>query len=107
SLTEVIIGAIAQRRGVEMAGREEFRARLGVESEQRAQACIDDLSCLGRAAVSLGVRRIVVGTVGTRGKQHLFNLNLNNVESRQVENHIFRMIEGGVKDLIPAVQAAA
>jgi len=106
NLTEVLIGSIAQRRGVEMAGREEFRARLGVESEQRAQACIDDLACLGRAAVSLGVRRIVAGTVGTRGKQYLFNLNLNNVETNRVENHIFHLVDGGVKDLIPAVQSA-
>lgn len=106
NLTEVIIAAIAQRRGVEMAGREEFRARLGVESEQRAQACIDDLSCMGRAAVSLGVRRIVAGTVGTRGKQYLFNLNLNNIETNRVENHIFRLVDGGVRDLIPAVQSA-
>ena len=106
NLTEVIIGSIAQRRGVELAGREEFRARLGVESEQRAQACIDDLGCLGRAAVSLGVRRIVAGTVGARGTQHLFNLNLNNVETNKVENHIFRLVDGGVTDLIKAVQAA-
>jgi hypothetical protein len=106
NLTEVIIASIAQRRGVEMAGREEFRARLGVESELRAQACIDDLACLGRAAVSLGVRRIVAGTVGIRGKQYLFNLNLNNIETNRVENHIFRLVEGGVSDLIAAVQAA-
>lgn len=106
NLTEVIIGAVAQRKGVEIAGREEFRARLGLESEQRGQACIDDLTCLGRAAVSLGVRRIVAGTVGTRGKQYLFNLNLNNVETNKVENHIFRLVEGGLKELIPAVQAA-
>jgi hypothetical protein len=106
NLTEIIIATIAQRRGVEMAGREEFRARLGVESEQRAQACTDDLACLGRAAVSLGVRRIVTGTVGTRGRQYLFNLNLNNVETSRVENHVFRLVEGSVKDLIPVVQAA-
>jgi hypothetical protein len=106
NLTEVIIASIAQHRGVEMAGREEFRTRLGVESEQRSQACIDDLSCLGRTAVSLGVRRIVAGTVGTRGRQYLFNLNLNNVETNRVENHIFRLVDGGVKDLIPAVQSA-
>ena len=106
NLTEVIIGTIAQRRGVEMAGREEFRARLGLESERRAQACIDDLACLGRAGVSLGVRRIVAGTVGTRGKQYLFNLNLNNIETHKVEQHIFRMVEGGLADLIPAVQQA-
>jgi hypothetical protein len=106
NITEVIIAAIAQRRSVEMAGREEFRARLGVESEQRAQACIDDLRCLGRAAVSLGVRRIVAGSVGTRGKQHLFNLTLNDVEAGKAESHIFRLVEGGVPDLIRAVQAA-
>lgn len=106
NLTEVIIATIAQRRGVEMAGREEFRARLGLESEQRAQVCTDDLACLGRAAVSLGVRRIVTGSVGTRGRQYLFNLNLNNVETNRVENHIFRLVEGTVKDLLPVVQAA-
>jgi len=106
NLTEIIIATIAQRRGVEMAGREEFRARLGVESEQRAQACTDDLACLGHAAVSLGVRRIVTGSVGIRGRQYLFNLNLNNVETNGVENHIFRLVEGTVKDLIPVVQAA-
>jgi len=106
NLTEIIIATIAQHRGVEMAGREEFRARLGVESEQRAQACTDDLACLGRAAVSLGVRRIVTGSVGIRGRQYLFNLNLNNVETSRVENHVFRLVEGTVKDLIPVVQAA-
>jgi len=106
NLTEIVIAQIAQRKGVELAGREEFRARLGVENEQRAQACVDDLACLGRAAVSLGVRRIVVGTVGVHGNQFLFTLNLNDVETSTVENHIFRLIEGGVPDLIAAVQAS-
>jgi hypothetical protein len=106
NLTEIIIATIAQHRGVEMAGREEFRARLGMESEQRAQACTEDLACLGHAAVSLGVRRIVAGSVGVRGRQYLFNLNLNNVETNRVENHIFRLVEGTVKDLIPVVQVA-
>src|SRR5882672_7823872 len=66
NITEVIIARIAQRGGVEIAGKEEFRARLGVESDRRAQVCLDDLGCLGRAAVSLGVRRIVAGNIGTR-----------------------------------------
>src|SRR5262249_58037669 len=69
NLTEVIIAYAARHGGFEIAGKEEFRARVGVESEQRAQACLDDISCLGRAGVSLGVRRIVAGSVGTRGPQ--------------------------------------
>ncbi|HET6279633.1 MAG TPA: PEGA domain-containing protein [Polyangia bacterium] len=104
NLTEVIIARTAQRGGTEIAGKEEFRARIGVENERKAQACLDDISCLGRAAVSLGVRRIVAGSVGTRGKQFLFNLNLNNVEDGRVEKRVFRLVEGGIEDLIRAVQ---
>jgi TolB-like protein len=107
NLTEVIIAHAAQHGGFEIAGKEEFRARLGVESEQRAQACLDDTSCLGRAGVSLGVRRIVAGSVGTRGKQVLFNLNLNNVQDGRVESRVFRLVEGGVDNLIKAVQEAS
>jgi len=107
NLTEVIIAYAAQHGGFEIAGKEEFRARLGVESERRAQACLDDISCLGRAGVSLGVRRIVAGSVGTRGKQVLFNLNLNNVQDGKVESRVFRLVEGGVENLIKAVQDAS
>lgn len=106
NLSEVIIARIAQYGGFEIAGKEEFRTRVGVESEQRTQACLDDISCLGRAAVSLGVRRIVAGNVGTRGKQFLFNLNLDNVETGRVEARVFRLVEGGIEDLIGAVQEA-
>jgi hypothetical protein len=106
NLTEVIIARVAQSGHTEIAGKEEFRARLGVENERRAQECLDDISCLSRAAVSLGVRRIVAGNVGARGKQFLFNLTLDNVETGQVEARVFRLVEGGVEDLIHALQEA-
>jgi hypothetical protein len=107
NITEVIIASIARRGGTEITGKEEFRARLGVSNDQRAQTCLDDISCLGRAAVTLGVRRIVAGNIGTRGKQYLFSLNLNNVESGRVEARVFRLVEGGVEDLLRAVQEAS
>jgi hypothetical protein len=107
NITEVIIANVARRGGTEIAGKEELRARLGVESDQRAQACLDDIGCLGRAAVSLGVRRIVAGSIGTRGKQYLFSLNLNNVETGRIEARVFRLVEGGVEDLLRAVQEAS
>jgi PEGA domain len=106
NITEVIIASVAKRGGTEIAGKEELRARLGVESDQRAQVCLDDLGCLGRAAVSLGVRRIVAGSIGTRGKQFLFSLNLSNVETGRTEARVFRLVEGGIEDLLRAVQEA-
>jgi len=104
NITEVIIAWVVQQRGADVTGREEFRDHLGVESEKAAQLCIDDIACLGRAAVALGVRRIVAGNVATRGKQFLFNLNLTNVETGKVENHLFHLIEGGVPELISAIR---
>jgi hypothetical protein len=107
NVTEVVIGYVVKSSKGEVAGKEEFRGRLGVTGDRQAQACIDDLSCLSRAAVSLGVRRIVAGHVGARGKQYLFNLALNNVESGKVEGRVFRLVDGGVEDLIRAVQDAS
>jgi hypothetical protein len=107
NVTEVVIGFVAKRNGAEVAGKEEFRGRLGVTGDRQAQACIDELSCLTRAAVSMGVRRIVAGHVGARGKQYLFNLALNNVESGKVEGRVFRLVDGGVEDLIRAVEDAS
>jgi hypothetical protein len=64
----MVIAAVArQRGGVEVAGKEEFRARLGQMTDQRAQACLEEIACVGRTAVSLGVRRIVTGSGGQPG----------------------------------------
>ncbi len=104
NVTEVVIAQVARQGSFELAGKEEFQMSLGMDSEGRGQACLESMSCLSRAAVSLGVRRIVSGSVGTRGKQFLFSLALNNVESGQVENRVFRLIEGDVQALIKAVQ---
>ena len=105
NVTEMVIAAVArQRSGVEVAGKEEFRARLGQMTDQRAQACLEEIACVGRTAVSLGVRRIVTGSVGTRGRQFLFSLNLHDVEAGRVENRVFRLIEGTQDDLIKAIE---
>jgi hypothetical protein len=107
NVTEVVIGFVARRTGAEVAGKEELRGRLGVTGERQAAACIDDLSCLARAGVSLGVRRVVAGHVGARGRQFLFNLTLNDLESSQVTRRVFRLVDGGVEDLIHAVEDAS
>ncbi len=107
NVTEMVIAAIARRGGVEVAGKEEFRARLGDMSETRAQLCLEEIACVGRTAVSLGVRRIVTGTVGARDKQYLFSLNLHDVEAGKVDNRVFRLIEGTLDDLIKAVEGSS
>ena len=105
NLTEVTMARVAQR-GHQVAGAEEFRARLGAGARE-VERCAEDATCLGRAAVSLGVTKILIGAVRSRQGQYLFDLALHDPRSGTAENRTFRMIDGPLPQLITTVQDAA
>jgi PEGA domain len=108
NLTEVLISRLARRGDHEIAGKEEFKTKLGVD-DKAAGECMQNLGCLGRAGTELGVTRVVVGTLGRRGADYLYNLNLIDISTGHVENRVFELVAGGgkVDTLIAAVQATA
>jgi hypothetical protein len=106
NLTEVIIARIARRGSFNLAGTAVFRKRLGIDSEARARHCLDDLPCLSGVAVSLGVTRIVSGSVGARDKQFLFTLVLRSMSTGEVTKRVFRLIDGSVGQLVASAQQA-
>src|SRR5688500_18629660 len=57
NLTEIVIARVAERQNTEVADKAEFHRRLGVETDKRAQHCLEDVTCLGRVGVILGVSR--------------------------------------------------
>jgi hypothetical protein len=107
NLTEVLIARLARRGDHEIAGKEEFKNKLGVD-DRAAADCMQNLGCLGRAGIELGVTRMVVGTLGRRGEDFLYNLNLIDIGTGKVENRVFEMVAGGkVENVIAAVQSTA
>ena len=107
NLTEVLIARIARRGEHEIAGKEELKSKLGVDDRAAAE-CMQNLGCLGRAGTELGVTRMVVGTLGKRGDDYLYNLTLIDISTGQVENRVFELVAGGKIDpLIAAVQSTA
>jgi hypothetical protein len=69
---------------------------------------MENLGCLGRSGTELGVTRVVVGTLGRRGKDYLYNLSLIDITTGKLENRVFELVAGGkVDSLISAVQATA
>ncbi len=107
NLTEVLIARLASRGDHEISGKEELKAKLGVD-ERAAADCMQNLSCLGRAGTELGVTRMVVGTLGRRGTDYLYNLSLIDLASGKVENRVFEMVAGAtVNTLINAVASTA
>jgi hypothetical protein len=107
NLTEVLIARLARRGDHEISGKEELKSKLGVD-ERAAADCLQNVSCLGRAGTELGVTRMVVGTLGRRGADYLYNLSLIDISTGRVENRVFEMVAGGKVDaLIGAVQSTA
>jgi PEGA domain len=107
NLTEVLIGRLARRGDYEIAGKEELKSKLGVD-DRAAADCIQNMNCLGRAGTELGVTRLVVGTLGKRGSDYLYNLSLIDLSTGRAENRVFEMVAGGKVDaLIRAVQSTA
>jgi hypothetical protein len=107
NLSEVLIARLARRADHEIAGKEELKTKLGV-NERAAADCIENLSCLGRAGTELGVTQLVVGTLGQRGTDYLYNLSLIDITTGRVENRVFELVAGGkVETLIAAVQGTA
>jgi hypothetical protein len=105
NLTEVMIARLARRGDHEIAGKEELKAKLGVD-EKTAAGCLENLGCLGRVGTELGVTRMVVGTLGRRGVDYLYNLSLIDIGTGRVENRVFELVAGGkVEGVISAVSA--
>jgi PEGA domain len=107
NLTEVLISRLARRGDHEIAGKEELKSKLGVD-DRAAADCMQNSGCLGRVGTELGVTRMVVGTLGRRGDDYVYNLNLIDIETGKVENRVFELVAGGKVDtLISAVQSTA
>ena len=82
NLTEVLISRLARRGDHEIAGKEELKTKLGVD-DRAAADCMSNPGCLGRVGTELGVTRMVVGTLGKRGDDYVYNLNLIDIETGQ------------------------
>ena len=108
NLTEVLISRLARRGDHEIAGKEELKTKLGVDDRMAAD-CMSNADCLGRVGTELGVTTMVVGTLGKRGDDYAYNLNLINIETGQRGEPRLRARRRrqGAATLIAAVQSTA
>jgi hypothetical protein len=107
NLTEVLIANVARAGAFEIVGKEEFRGKLGVEDERRALGCIEEVACVSRAGAALGVTKVLAGTVGKRASDYVFSLSLVDLATGKTDNQTFKLVTGGVQELITVVGQSA
>ena len=106
-LTELLVAEVARRGGIEIAPKEEFRARLGVTEDRRAVACLAEMPCLGRVGTELGVTRVLSATLGKRGDDFLLSVTLIDLLTARTEGRVFKQITGGLPALVREAKEAA
>jgi hypothetical protein len=105
NLTEIAIARIAERQNLDTVGTIELRRRLQMDGQRPTVACLDNIACLGRVAVALGVARVVGGSVRAySASRFLINMTLTEVGSGRVAGRFFRLVQGGVDQLIAVAQ---
>jgi hypothetical protein len=104
NLTEVAMARIAETPGRTLLGTAELRRRLGAGSGRDLTSCLERQACLGRAAVSLGVSRLVTGAIRAEPARFFLNLNLTDVTPGRQRAPFFRQVDGSLADLIRAAQ---
>jgi hypothetical protein len=105
ALTELAIGAVAQRGATAIVGKEEFQAQLGT-GEQGTMECVSSTACLGRIGVQLNVDEVIAGTIGRRDRTWVFNLNRIDIRTGDLAGRVFREVEGDEGALAGAIQDA-
>jgi hypothetical protein len=106
NLTELAIARVAELSDYELVGTRELRRRLALAGggADLPVDCFNDAGCAGRVGTMTGVRRLVNGNVRPEGTGFLLTLSLNDLQSGKVERNFFRAVDGGIDDLIRAVE---
>ncbi len=104
-LAELLIGAVAERGGVRIIGKEEFQAQLG-QGDAGTLECIGSMACLGRVGVQLDVTEVIAGTVARDGARWVFNVNRVDVRRGEITGRVFREVDGELGDVADALSAA-
>jgi hypothetical protein len=106
-LSDVVESQVARATDAEIAGTEELRAKLHLTSQSEVAACLADLGCLSRAAISLRVRQVITGTVGRNASEQFFSLEWRDVEQTSAPpRRVFRRVAGDLHELGRSVQSA-
>jgi TolB-like protein len=105
-LSEIALTEATTIGGVEVIGRSEINAVLGLEKQKQMFGCAEDGSCLAEIAGALGVDFVVIGSVGRIGQLYRLDMKLLDAKKARARDRIGETIQADQEKLLPAVQRA-
>lgn len=103
SLTQALLGEARKQRGISVMSPDEISSLLSLERQKALLGCNDD-SCVSELSASLGVDRVLAGSVSKLGASYLVFLKLLNTKTGSIASQSDRRLKDkGLDDVLDAL----
>ncbi|MFO0582912.1 MAG: hypothetical protein U0229_11600 [Anaeromyxobacter sp.] len=105
-LSEIALSEAAALPYLEVIGKSDITSMLGFEKQKKMLGCEEDSACIAEIGGALGVKLVLVGSVGKIGA--LYRVDLKVLDTAKAGN-VRRQgtnVEGAEEKMVPAIQRA-
>jgi TolB-like protein len=103
-LSEVALTEAAAVGGLEVVGKSDINALLGLEKQKQMLGCGEDTACLAEIGGALGVDYLLTGSLGRLGALYRLDLRLVDAKKARVLDRAGESVTGDEEKLVATVQ---
>jgi TolB-like protein len=107
AMTQILSAQLNQIDGVDVISRDDIRAMLDKAQDEGQLGCTATLECIIEIGASLGLSKLVTGTVGKLQETFVISLQLVDVRNANVENRVLESFAGDADELKHAIKLSA
>lgn len=107
ALTSILSSQLNQIKGISVISQDDIKAMLAKVSMDSAVECTDSMQCVVEIGASLGLSKLVTGSVGKVKDTYVISIQLIDTRRAEVENRVLESFAGDAEELKNAVKLAA
>jgi TolB-like protein len=107
AMTQILAAELNQIEGVRVISSDDIAALLSKVQTEGELGCTDNMQCIVEIGASLGLSKLVSGTVGKIDDTYVISAQLIDTRKAEVENRVLEAFAGDATELSSAVKLTA
>lgn len=107
AMTQILSAQLNEIEGIDVISRDDIRAMLDKIQIEGQLGCTDNMACIVEIGASLGLSKLVTGTVGKLQGTFVISLQLVDIRKAAVENRVLESFDGDPDELKHAIKLSA
>jgi TolB-like protein len=107
AMTQILSAELNGIEGISVISRDDIAAMLEKVQTEGELGCTDNMECIVEIGASLGLSKLVTGTVGKVADTFVISLQLVDIRKADVENRVLESFDGAADELKHAIKLTA